>query len=81
MVDNEQSLCLATHGVRDFGEVVLKFQKAACEGNEIVGEGTNLGIEEFVGFVVGVSKTRFEATNGCLQLFGDGSENKFCCPF
>lgn len=47
----------------DLGEVVLNFHHGACEGTRIIGEGTNLGIEEFIGFVVEGCKTRLQDTN------------------
>lgn len=63
VVELGQGLCLAGQRVLDLGEVVFNFHNAACDGNEIFGEGTNLVIEVFVGFVVEVGETRIEATN------------------
>lgn len=47
-----QSLCFVGQGELDLGEVVLNFYIASCKVNEIIGDGTNLCIEAFVGVFV-----------------------------
>lgn len=44
-VELGQGLCLIFQGAFYREEAVFNFRNAACEGNEIIGEGTNLGIE------------------------------------
>lgn len=80
-VELRQSLYLVGQGVLYLGEVVFDFHNVACEGNESIGEGTNIGIEVFVVVVVEVGETRLEATNLWLEFVGDGHEGstRFFC--
>lgn len=63
MVELGKGLGLAIQVVLDFGAFIFNFHEEAFEGNEIVGECTNLVIDSFLGFSEEVSKTSLEETN------------------
>lgn len=58
-----QGIGLADQGVLDLEEVVFSFHNAECEGNEIIGEATDLGVEVLFGFAVEVGEKRLKSTN------------------
>lgn len=66
--ESRKSRHLAVQFGMVFGEVIFDFSNAACEGNEIILQGTNHGIETFVGFVVKCGQTRLEVTEIILFL-------------
>lgn len=59
----QQGRGLAGRRVRGVAEVIFEFHNASWEGNENVGEGSNLGIQAFFRVVVEVSETGVEETN------------------
>lgn len=73
--ERRQGRRLAVQRGMEFAEGFFDFHNAACEGNEIIEQGTNLGIETFVGFVVNCSQTKLEMTKIFLILGKHGGES------
>lgn len=59
----------------EFRKVVFYFHNAACEGKEIIGQGTNLCIEAFIAFVVKCVHMRIEVTQIFLVLYNRRGES------